>query len=66
MARFGIAAFVATAVALATAETYTWKNVNTGAGGGWVGNVVFNPSKKGLGMHRMVTLVDRTTNLSFL
>jgi hypothetical protein len=52
MARLAIASFVAAAIALAAADSYTWKNVVTGASGGWVGNVVFNPTKKGLGLCR--------------
>lgn len=35
------AAFLASSAGV-FAQTYTWKNVHTGAGGGWIGNVVFN------------------------
>lgn len=34
--------------ALSATEEYTWKNVHTGAGGGFVPNVVFNHGQKGL------------------
>lgn len=33
-------------------QTYTWKNVKIGGGGGFVPNIVFNPSKKGLAFAR--------------
>jgi hypothetical protein len=39
-------AFVALAASLVAADSYTWKNVRTDGGGGWVGNVVFNPTQK--------------------
>ncbi|KAF9514311.1 glycoside hydrolase family 74 protein [Hydnum rufescens UP504] len=32
----------------AIAQAYTWKNVHTGASGGWIGNVIFNTKQKGL------------------
>lgn len=48
MPRLTLAALLAAATALVAGEAYTWKNVYTGAGGGWIGNVIFNPSKKGL------------------
>jgi xyloglucan-specific exo-beta-1,4-glucanase len=48
MRRTGLLTIFVASATLAAADTYTWKNVYTGAGGGWIGNVVFNPSKKGL------------------
>ena len=33
-------------------QTYTWKNVKIGGGGGFVPNIVFNPSQKGLAYAR--------------
>lgn len=56
MARLTLAALLATATALVAGEAYTWKNVYTGAGGGWIGNVIFNPSKKGLGMYTLLCI----------
>src|SRR5215472_10754228 len=34
--------------AFAASQAYTWKNVNTGGGGGYVPNIIFNPSQKNL------------------
>jgi xyloglucan-specific exo-beta-1,4-glucanase len=42
----GRIAFAALTASLVLADSYTWKNVHTGGGGGWIGNVVFNPSQK--------------------
>ncbi|KAL5357701.1 Avicelase III [Aspergillus floccosus] len=36
----------------APSQTYTWKNVRTGAGGGFVPGIVFNPSAKGVAYAR--------------
>ncbi|KZS94691.1 Oligoxyloglucan reducing end-specific cellobiohydrolase [Sistotremastrum niveocremeum HHB9708] len=38
--------------AQAAAQAYTWKNVKIGGGGGFVPNIVFNPSQKGLAYAR--------------
>ncbi|TFY77051.1 hypothetical protein EWM64_g6961, partial [Hericium alpestre] len=35
-----------------SSQAYTWKNVKIGGGGGFVPNIVFNPSKKGLAYAR--------------
>ncbi|RPD82611.1 Oligoxyloglucan reducing end-specific cellobiohydrolase [Lentinus tigrinus ALCF2SS1-7] len=42
----------ATIVAAVSSQTYTWKNVKIGGGGGFVPNIVFNPSQKGLAFAR--------------
>lgn len=42
----GQIALAALTVSLVLADSYTWKNVHTGGGGGWIGNVVFSPSQK--------------------
>lgn len=39
-------------VAAVSSQTYTWKNVKIGGGGGFVPNIVFNPSQKGLAFAR--------------
>ncbi|KAF9036414.1 Oligoxyloglucan reducing end-specific cellobiohydrolase [Hymenopellis radicata] len=36
----------------ATSQTYTWKNVKIGGGGGFVPGIVFNPTTKGLAYAR--------------
>ncbi|GJE86057.1 glycoside hydrolase family 74 protein [Phanerochaete sordida] len=36
----------------ASSQAYTWKNVKIGGGGGFVPNIVFNPSQKGLAYAR--------------
>ncbi|TBU35178.1 Oligoxyloglucan reducing end-specific cellobiohydrolase [Dichomitus squalens] len=41
-----------TFVAAVSSQTYTWKNVKIGGGGGFVPNIVFNPSQKGLAFAR--------------
>ena len=46
---FSAAVAVVTAV---SSQTYTWKNVKIGGGGGFVPNIVFNPSQKGLAFAR--------------
>jgi xyloglucan-specific exo-beta-1,4-glucanase len=46
--RLALASFVSAAIALAATQAATWKQVYTGAGGGWVGNVIFSPTQKGL------------------
>jgi hypothetical protein len=48
-----LCAFVATlfsnaAFGQANAAGYTWANVNTGAGGGYIPNIIFNPSQQNL------------------
>lgn len=35
-----------------SSQTYTWKNVKIGGGGGFVPNIIFNPSSKGLAYAR--------------
>lgn len=40
------------ATATIASQTYTWKNVKIGGGGGFVPNIVFNPSQKGLAYAR--------------
>lgn len=47
-----IAAIAVPLVAAVTAQTYTWKNVKIGGGGGFVPDIVFNPSLKGLAYAR--------------
>ena len=42
----------ATIAAAVSSQTYTWKNVKIGGGGGFVPNIVFNPSQKGLAFAR--------------
>jgi xyloglucan-specific exo-beta-1,4-glucanase len=37
---------VNTASAAVSQQAYTWKNVKIGGGGGFVPNIVFNPSEK--------------------
>ena len=46
------ASALATLVAAVSSQTYTWKNVKIGGGGGFVPNIVFNPSQKGLAFAR--------------
>ncbi|EIN14753.1 hypothetical protein PUNSTDRAFT_48495 [Punctularia strigosozonata HHB-11173 SS5] len=52
----GVSAAVALAsvplVYAVSSQTYTWKNVKIGGGGGFVPNIVFNPSEKGLAYAR--------------
>ncbi|KAI0778119.1 hypothetical protein BD413DRAFT_465545 [Trametes elegans] len=43
---------VATLVSAVSSQSYTWKNVKIGGGGGFVPNIVFNPSQKGLAFAR--------------
>ncbi|OJT06937.1 Xyloglucanase [Trametes pubescens] len=43
---------VVTFVAAVSSQSYTWKNVKIGGGGGFVPNIVFNPSQKGLAFAR--------------
>ena len=43
---------VAAVVAAVSSQSYTWKNVKIGGGGGFVPNIVFNPSQKGLAFAR--------------
>ena len=43
---------VATIASAVSSQAYTWKNVKIGGGGGFVPNIVFNPSKKGLAFAR--------------
>lgn len=38
--------------AAVSSQTYTWKNVKIGGGGGFVPNIVFNPSEQGLAYAR--------------
>ncbi|KAF9889037.1 hypothetical protein FE257_008014 [Aspergillus nanangensis] len=44
--------FLAGTVHGAASQAYTWKNVNTGGGGGFVPGIVFNPSAKGVAYAR--------------
>ncbi|KAI8995567.1 hypothetical protein BD414DRAFT_479908 [Trametes punicea] len=39
-------------VSAVSSQSYTWKNVKIGGGGGFVPNIVFNPSQKGLAYAR--------------
>ncbi|KAH9944442.1 uncharacterized protein BXZ73DRAFT_87336 [Epithele typhae] len=41
-----------TLVAAVSSQTYSWKNVKIGGGGGFVPGIVFNPSEKGLAYAR--------------
>ena len=46
---------VSAAVSIAAAvssQSYTWKNVKIGGGGGFVPGIIFNPSEKGLAYAR--------------
>ncbi|KAI0639337.1 hypothetical protein C8Q77DRAFT_1044471 [Trametes polyzona] len=43
---------VVTFVSAVSVQSYTWKNVKIGGGGGFVPNIVFNPSQKGLAYAR--------------
>ncbi|KZS96826.1 Oligoxyloglucan reducing end-specific cellobiohydrolase [Sistotremastrum niveocremeum HHB9708] len=43
---------VAACASQVAAQAYTWKNVHTGGGGGWVGNVIFNTKQKNLAFLR--------------
>lgn len=43
---------VASIAAAVSSQSYTWKNVKIGGGGGFVPNIVFNPSQKGLAFAR--------------
>jgi xyloglucan-specific exo-beta-1,4-glucanase len=53
MLRFGaLAVLSALPLAFAASQTYSWANVVTGGGGGFVPNIVFNPSVKGLAYAR--------------
>ncbi|KAF7986251.1 hypothetical protein HWV62_38725 [Athelia sp. TMB] len=47
-----IAAVVVPLVAAVSSQTYTWNNVKIGGGGGFVPNIIFNPSQKGLAYAR--------------
>lgn len=38
--------------AYVTDDSYTWKNVKIGGGGGFVPGIIFNPSEKGLAFAR--------------
>ncbi|KAG8990048.1 hypothetical protein FRB93_003334 [Tulasnella sp. JGI-2019a] len=44
--------FVLLGTALDVTAQYTWKNVHTGAGGGFIPNVIFNQKQKGLAFLR--------------
>ncbi len=43
---------VVTVVTAVSSQAYTWKNVKIGGGGGFVPNIVFNPSQKGIAFAR--------------
>ena len=43
-----VASLTAVAYAAVTAEPYIWENVKIGGGGGFVPDIIFNPSEKGL------------------
>ena len=43
---------VVSLVSAVSSQSYTWKNVKIGGGGGFVPNIVFNPSQKGLAYAR--------------
>ncbi|KAL2825046.1 hypothetical protein BDW59DRAFT_161995 [Aspergillus cavernicola] len=51
VALLGIALCIEVAYSAAS-QSYTWKNVVTGGGGGFVPGIVFNPSEKGLAYAR--------------
>ena len=38
--------------ALVSHQDYTWKNIKIGGGGGYVPDIVFNPTQKGLAYAR--------------
>lgn len=40
--------------AAVTPQPYTWNNVRIGGGGGFVPNIIFNPTQKGLAYARYV------------
>jgi hypothetical protein len=48
MLRLSISTALVALAALVSADN--WKNVRTDGGGGWVGNVIFNPTQKVRGM----------------
>lgn len=54
MRRFSVFSLLAGVpfVCAATLQSYTWKNVKIGGGGGFVPSIVFNPSQKGLAYAR--------------
>jgi xyloglucan-specific exo-beta-1,4-glucanase len=56
MRRFTFVAVLAAAitplVVAVASQDYTWKNVKIGGGGGFVPNIIFNPSQKGLAYAR--------------
>lgn len=56
MARTALTLLVLTALVglgySVSSQTYTWKNVKIGGGGGFVPGIVFNPSQKGLAYAR--------------
>ncbi|KAK0465381.1 uncharacterized protein EV420DRAFT_1637520 [Desarmillaria tabescens] len=49
---FITATFFASPALSASSQTYNWKNVKIGGGGGFVPGIVFNPSEKGLAYAR--------------
>ncbi|KAI0043817.1 carbohydrate-binding module family 1 protein [Auriscalpium vulgare] len=49
---FSLVAAAIPAVFAVSSQSYTWKNVKIGGGGGFVPNIVFNPSQKGLAYAR--------------
>lgn len=55
MGRFKLLLFAAAglpSVFSVSSQSYTWKNVKIGGGGGFVPGIVFNPSQKGLAYAR--------------
>ncbi|CAL1695971.1 unnamed protein product [Somion occarium] len=56
MVRFALLSLLATTLSpfayAVSSQTYTWKNVKIGGGGGFVPGIVFNPSQKGLAYAR--------------
>lgn len=51
LATFAAAALAPLAQAVSS-QNYTWKNVKIGGGGGFVPNIIFNPTEKGLAYAR--------------
>lgn len=51
-----IAMSIAVVKAVVTSEPYIWGNVEIGGGGGFVPNIIFNPSSPGLAYARFAFL----------
>lgn len=46
LAAFGASTLIPSFVHAVSSQTYTWKNVKIGGGGGFVPGIVFNPTEK--------------------